>query len=116
MGAMKTRASMVIFAAVSASICLLPLAHGEEENAEKDSHRSSIRKWIELLPGGEQTKLKAVHILAMEDPAVKAADEKRKQAEKEFREILRAAMLRIDPSVQPTLDKMPEPKKHHPKW
>jgi hypothetical protein len=115
MGAMKTRASMVIFAAVSASICLLPVARGEED-AEKDSHRSTIRKWIELLPGGEQTKLKAVHALAMEDPAVKAADEKRKQAEKEFHDVLRATMLRIDPSVQPTLDKMPEPKKHHHKW
>ena len=92
------------------------MARGEEENAEKDSHPSTIRKWIELLPGGEQTKLKAVHALAMEDPAVKAADEKRKQAEKEFRDVLRAAMLRIDPSIQPTLDKMPEAKKHHHKW
>jgi hypothetical protein len=115
---MKTRASMVIFAAVSASICLLPMARGEEnaENPEKDSHQSTIRKWIELLPGGEQTKLKAVHALAMEDQAVKAADEKRKQAEKEFHDVLRATMLRIDPAVQPTLDKMPEPKKHHHKW
>jgi hypothetical protein len=112
---MKLRASMVIFAAVSASICLLPMARGEED-AEKDSHRSTIGKWIELLPVGEQTKLKAVHVLAMEDPAVKAADEKRKQAEKEFRDVLRAAMLRIDPSIQPTLDKMPETKKHHHKW
>jgi hypothetical protein len=112
---MKTRASMVIFAAVSASIFLLPLARGEE-NAEKDSPRSGWRKWIEMLPGGEQTKLRAVHAIAMEDPAVKAAEEKRKQAEKEFHDLLRATMLKIDPSLQPTLDKMPEPKKHHHKW
>jgi hypothetical protein len=112
---MKIRAATVIFAAVSTSICLLPMARGEEE-AEKDSPRSTMGKWIELLPGGERTKLKAVHALAMEEPAVKAADEKRRQAEKEFHDTLRAAMLRIDPSIQPTLDKMPEPKRHHHKW
>jgi hypothetical protein len=116
MGTMKTRASTVIFAAVLACVSFLPMARGED-SAEKDPpHQSAFRKWLELLPGGDQTKLKAVHALAMEDAAVKAAEEKRKQAEKEFHDVLRATMLRIDPSVQPILDKMPEPKKHHHKW
>jgi hypothetical protein len=110
---MRTRALVLI--AVSACLGLVQLVPAEE-NVEKDTPHGGWKKWIELLPGGERVKLKAVHALAMEDPAVRAADEKRKRAEKEFHDILRAAMLKIDPTVQPILDKQPEPKKHRHQW
>ena len=112
---MRTQALVLIAGAVSAYFGLVQLVPAQE-NDEKGTHHGGWKKWIELLPGGEQVKLRAVHALAREDPAVRAADEKRKQAEKEFHDILRAAMLKIDPTVQPILDRMPEPKKHHHRW
>jgi hypothetical protein len=113
---MKTRSLLLLIAgAVSAYLCLVQFVPAQE-TAENDPHHAGWKKWIEQLPGGEQVRLKAVHALAMEDPAVRAADEKRKQAEKEFHDILRAAMLKIDPTVQPILDKMPKAKKHHHRW
>jgi hypothetical protein len=112
---MKTRAPVLIAVAAFAYLGLVQFVPAQE-STEKSAPHGGWRKWIELLPGGEQVKLKAVHALAMEDPAVRAADEKRKQAEKEFHDILRATMLKIDPAVQPILDKMPEPKKHHHRW
>jgi len=112
---MRMRALLQIAVAAFAYLGLVQFVSAQEI-VEKDQHHGGWKKWIELLPGGEQVKLKAVNALAMEDPAVRAADEKRKQAEREFHDILRAAMLKIDPTVQPILDKMPEPKKHHHRW
>jgi hypothetical protein len=54
----------------------------------------------------ERTKLRAAHQKAMEDPAVRAAQEKLRQARREFRQVMRPAMLRADPSVQAILDKL----------
>ena len=54
----------------------------------------------------ERAKLKAAHQKAMEDPAVRAAQEKLRQARREFRQVMRPAMLRADPSVQAILDKL----------
>jgi hypothetical protein len=42
----------------------------------------------------------------MQDPAVQAAREKLRQARREFRELLRPALLKADPTIQPILDKM----------
>jgi hypothetical protein len=54
----------------------------------------------------ERTRLRAAHEKAMADPAVQAAREKLKQARREFREVLRPALLKADPSLQPILDKL----------
>jgi Spy/CpxP family protein refolding chaperone len=54
----------------------------------------------------ERTRLRAAHEKAMADPAVQAAREKLKQARREFREVLRPALLKADPSIQPILDKL----------
>ena len=54
----------------------------------------------------ERARLRAAHQKAMADPAVQAAREKLKQARREFREILRPALLKADPSIQPILDKL----------
>jgi hypothetical protein len=43
----------------------------------------------------------------MQDPAVQAAHEKMRQAHKEFRDAMHAAMLKADPSIQPILSKIP---------
>jgi hypothetical protein len=54
----------------------------------------------------ERARLRAAHEKAMADPAVQAAREKLKQARREFREVLRPALLKADPSVQAILDKL----------
>jgi hypothetical protein len=54
----------------------------------------------------ERIRLRAAHQKAMMDPAVQAAREKLRQARREFREIMRPALLKADPSIQPILDKL----------
>ena len=54
----------------------------------------------------ERARLRAAHQKALQDPAVQAAREKLKQARREFREILRPALLKADPSIQPILEKL----------
>ena len=54
----------------------------------------------------EREKMKAAHQKAMQDPTVQAAHVKERQARKEFRDAMHAALLKADPSLQPVLDKM----------
>ena len=62
-------------------------------------------RWAKLSEE-ERTKLKAAHQKAMADPAVWAARERLRKARREFREVLRPALLKADPSIQPILEKM----------
>ena len=54
----------------------------------------------------ERARLRAAHQKALADPAVKAAQERLRQARREFRELMRPAMLKADPSIQAILDKL----------
>jgi hypothetical protein len=54
----------------------------------------------------ERAKLRAAHQQAMTDPAVQAARDRLRQARREFREVMRPAMLKADPSIQPILEKL----------
>lgn len=54
----------------------------------------------------ERSRLKAAHQKAMADPAVRAARDRLRQARREFREVMRPAILKADPSIQPILEKM----------
>jgi hypothetical protein len=62
-------------------------------------------RWASL-SDEERSKLKAAHQKAMADPAVRTARDKLRQARREFREVLRPALLKADPSLQPILEKM----------
>jgi hypothetical protein len=53
----------------------------------------------------EQAKLRSAHDMAMRDPALAATRQRYEQARKEFRDKLRDALLKADPSVQPILEK-----------
>jgi hypothetical protein len=44
----------------------------------------------------------------MQDPAVRAAQIKMRAAHKQFRDAMRASMLKADPTIQPVLNKIPE--------
>src|SRR5260370_1075942 len=54
----------------------------------------------------EQAKLRSAHDTAMRDPALAATRQRYEQARKEFRDKLRDALLKADPSVQPILEKV----------
>src|SRR2546421_7554124 len=54
----------------------------------------------------ERARLRAAHQKAMMDPVVQAAREKLRQARREFRDIMRPALLKADPSIQPILEKL----------
>jgi len=54
----------------------------------------------------EQARLRSAHDMAMRDPALAATRQRYEQARKEFRDKLRDALLKADPSVQPILDKV----------
>jgi Spy/CpxP family protein refolding chaperone len=58
------------------------------------------------LTDDERARLRDAHQKAMTDPAVQAARDRLRQARREFREVLRPAMLKADPSIQPILDKL----------
>jgi hypothetical protein len=54
----------------------------------------------------ERIRLRAAYQKASQDQAVQAAREKLKQARREFREVMRPALLKADPTIQPILDKL----------
>jgi len=54
----------------------------------------------------EQTRLRTAHDTAMRDPALAATRQRYEAARKEFRDKLRDALLKADPSVQPIIEKV----------
>ena len=54
----------------------------------------------------EQARLRTAHDTAMRDPALAATRQRYEAARKEFRDKLRDALLKADPSVQPILEKV----------
>jgi Spy/CpxP family protein refolding chaperone len=62
-------------------------------------------RWTNLTED-ERARLRAAHQKAMMDPALQAARERLRQARREFRELLRPALLKADPTLQPILDKL----------
>ena len=54
----------------------------------------------------EQAKLRSAHDVALRDPALAQSRERFEQARKDFRDRLRDALLKADPSVQPILEKV----------
>jgi Spy/CpxP family protein refolding chaperone len=85
-----------------------PAAFGQDTDQPGNGRHGGRwgQRMANLSPQDRQ-KLEAAQQKAMQDPAVQAASEKMKQARKEFRDAMRAAMLKADPSIQPILDKMP---------
>lgn len=60
----------------------------------------------------EQAKLRSAHDMAMRDPALVQSRARYEQARREFRDRLRDALLKADPTVQPILEKA-QRQRHH---
>jgi hypothetical protein len=104
----------LIYLLVPALACFTQLgspvfAQQPSERPERSFRQFQTERRARLLANlteDERARLRAAHQKAMMDPAVQAAREKLRQARREFREILRPALLKADPSIQPILDKL----------
>ena len=92
------------------SILAITLQFPPVARAQEDEQGKRGRRWeqrLAKLSPEEREKVKAAHRKAMQEPSVQSARDKMRQAHKEFRDAMRAAMLKADPSIQPILNKMP---------
>jgi len=58
------------------------------------------------LSGEERSRLQSAHLAALRDPALRESRERFHRAKREYRDKLRDALLKADPSVQPILEKV----------
>jgi hypothetical protein len=90
-----------VFVAALTALLLSASAFAQGKKSTDFSRERFSRLSIE-----EQAKLRSAHDTAMLDPALAATRQRYEQARKEFRDKLRDALLKADPSVQPILEKV----------
>ena len=100
--------SLLLISAVALTLqfgLVSAFAQGNDYEGRGKNNRWEER--FENLSAQDRQRVDAAHQKAMADPSVQAAHEKMRQAQKEYREAIRAAMLKADPSIQSILDKSP---------
>jgi len=104
---MKAKLAFLLVPALAAALQFVPtvLAQPPTDNPARQFQMERRARWASLNEE-ERSKLKAAHQKAMADPAVWAARDRLRKARREFREIMRPALLKADPSLQPILEKM----------
>jgi hypothetical protein len=104
---MNAKSIFLLVPALAAALQFTPalLAQPPADKPARQFQMERRARWASLSEE-ERSKLKAAHQKAMGDPAVWAAREKLRQARREFRDVLRPALLKADPSIQPILEKM----------
>jgi hypothetical protein len=104
---MNAKFSLLLVSTVTAALQFAPTVWAQPpgDRPPRQFQMERRARWASLTED-ERARLKAAHQKAMADPAVQAAREKMRQARREFREIMRPALLKADPSLQPILDKM----------
>ena len=98
---------LIASVALAAAAQLGPVLYSQDTRPRGQGRHHRTER-LANLPPEERQKLKTAHDKAMQDPALRAAHDKLQQARKEFRDSMRAAMLKADPTIQPILDKMPK--------
>jgi hypothetical protein len=103
----------LLLASLASVAIILPLAAQDEPKTPVEVDGSDIQRElqerqrkIEKLSTEEQEKLRLAHVKANDDPEVQKALANRNAAIYEFRLELHRAMLKIDPSLEPVLQKM----------
>jgi len=102
--------SLISTSLLASSLALAPFVFGQGAEEPGKWRKHHEERFANLTPD-ERQKLEAAHQKAMQDPTVQSAHEKVRQAHKELRDAMHAAMLKADPTIQPILDKMPPDKK-----
>jgi hypothetical protein len=104
---MKAKLSFLLLPALAAAVQFAPIlqAQSPTDKPARQFPMERRARWASLSED-ERARLKAAHQKAMSDPAVHAARDRLRQARREFREVLRPALLKADPSIQPILEKL----------
>ena len=104
---MKAKLIFLLVPALAGALQFAPSAFAQQpaDKPYRPFQNERRARWANLSEE-ERAKLRAAHEKAMADPAVQAARDRLRQARREFREVMRPAMLKADPSIQPILDKM----------
>jgi hypothetical protein len=103
--------SLVQIAALGLVVAVTPLASAQNNGANDQAGGPGAGRWrqkLAILTPAERERLRAAHQKAMQDPAVRAAQQKMHEAHREFRDAMHASMLKADPTIQPVLNKIPE--------
>lgn len=103
---MKAKLTFLLIPALAGALQLAPSVFAQPPDRPFRPFQNERRARWANLSEEDRTKLRAAHEKAMADPAVRAAHEKLRQARREFREVMRPALLKADPSIQSILDKM----------
>jgi hypothetical protein len=103
---MKAKLTFLLIPALAGALQFAPAVFAQPPDRPSRPFQNERRARWANLSEEERTKLRAAHEKAMADPAVRAAHDRLRQARREFREVMRPAMLRADPSVQAILDKL----------
>jgi hypothetical protein len=104
---MKAKLTFLLAPALAGALQFAPAVFAQQPSDRpfRPFQNERRARWANLSEE-ERAKLRAAHEKAMADPAVQAAREKLRQARREFRDVMRPAMLKADPSVQAILDKL----------
>ncbi|HEX4638148.1 MAG TPA: hypothetical protein VH170_01545 [Chthoniobacterales bacterium] len=87
--------SLVTMSILTAALQFAPAVFSQDDAPGARGKRWEQR--LANLSADERQKVQAARQKAMQDPVVQAAHEKMRQAHKEFRDAMRAAMLKADP-------------------
>jgi hypothetical protein len=103
---MKARFTFLLVPTLAAALQFAPtvLAQPPADKPVRQFQMERRARWTSLNEE-ERSKLKTAYQKAMADPAVRAARDRLRQARREFREVMRPALLKADPSIQPILEK-----------
>ena len=97
--------ALLLSAAIAAT--LLQFApSASAQGGDRAERRFERNARLQSLSEAERAKLWAAHQQAMQDAQVRAAHERLIEARREFREVMRPALIKADPSVQPILEKL----------
>jgi hypothetical protein len=99
--------ALITMSILAVTLQVTPIVFSQDEDQPTGRRRWGQR--LANLSPEERQKLQAARQKAMEDPAVQAARDKMRQAHKEFRDAMNAALLKADPSIHPILNKIPAP-------
>jgi Spy/CpxP family protein refolding chaperone len=98
--------SLIMVSVLALSLQMTPFVFAQSPGAGGNGQNGRWEKRLANLSPEDRQKVEAAREKAMQDPAVQAAREKMREASREFREAMHAAMLKADPSIKPILDKM----------
>jgi hypothetical protein len=104
---MKAKLIFLLVPALAGALYLAPslCAQQPSERPFRPFQNERRARWANLSEE-ERAKLRVAYEKAKADPAVQAARDRLRQARREFREVMRPAILKADPSIQPILDKL----------